>query len=85
MFNLNLFINDDTKQVSGYIPRKTQDEVANAPCDSCENNSICKSELMACQHYAVWLDSRIPKAGHTKIPDKKIYKRLFGLTPPRHE
>lgn len=61
-----------------YVPRKTNDEVAKAPCESCQYNEECKTKLLACQHYAVWMDSRIPKPEHRKVPDKKTYNRIFN-------
>ena len=62
-----------------YVPRKTKDEITAAPCDACENKCKCRTYLLACQQYAVWLDSRVPKKEHGKTPTKKIYNRLFGI------
>lgn len=80
MFDISFFRVECTQTYldNHYVPRKTQDTVAAAPCDSCYNSKDCASKQLACQHYAVWLDSRIPTSKHTRIPSKSIYNRLFG-------
>ena len=62
---------------STYVPRKTSDTVASAPCENCSNQGICMRKKLACQHFAVWMDSRVPKPGHSKIPNRGIYNRIF--------
>lgn len=62
---------------SVYIPRKTADTVASAPCETCDNATKCAQEHLACRHFAVWMDSRVPNKSHSKVPNKEIYRRLF--------
>lgn len=74
----NLLTKVEVKTGDCYVPRKTLDEVAKAPCETCYNKDTCKNKLLACRYYSVWVDSRIPNESHSKVPNKDIYKRLFG-------
>lgn len=61
-----------------YVPRKTNDVVAKPPCNGCGDQDKCMREKLACRTFAVWMDSRVPKETHSKIPNSQIYKKIFG-------
>ncbi len=74
----NLLTKVEVKTSDCYVPRKTADEVAQAPCETCQNKDMCKTNHLACRYYSVWVDSRVPNDSHSRVPNKAIYIRLFG-------
>lgn len=71
----NSYVQDD---ISKNVQRRIKEEIAVAPCDTCSNNVMCESKQLACRYYAMWVNSRTPKATHSKEPNKTIYNQLFN-------
>ncbi len=62
----------------GYLSRTNFQEISVSPCETCHNKEKCKSELLACSYYAVWMNSRVPTEKHSRIPNTRTYERIFG-------
>lgn len=86
MNTINLLMDLKTEPLyqDGYVARKgTPFEVSIPPCETCANYNKCKNEFLACRLYAVWMNSQRPdEKKHSKIPNRRTYKRLFGSQIP---